>query len=71
MSLNRIPTTVGYIIKKRRMPIGIDNCLNLRESISWPNWGRNLPTSKPATMQMVIHMPENACHTDKIFLYEL
>jgi hypothetical protein len=31
MSLNLIPTTVGYIMKKRRMPIGIDNCPNLRE----------------------------------------
>jgi hypothetical protein len=24
-SLNRIPTTVGYIMKKSKIPIGIDN----------------------------------------------
>jgi hypothetical protein len=45
---------VGYIIKNRRMPIGIDNCLNLSESIYCPNSGRNFPTSKPTTMHIAI-----------------
>jgi hypothetical protein len=55
MSLNRMPTTVGYIMKKRRMPIGIDSCLNFRESMNCPNSGRNLPTNNPTTIQIAIH----------------
>lgn len=55
MSENRMPTTVGYIIKKRRMPIGIDSCLNFRESMNCPNSGRNFPISKPIIMHMIIH----------------
>jgi hypothetical protein len=54
MSLNRIPKTVGYIMKNRSMPIGIDSCLNFRESINCPNCGMNLPTNKPITMQIAI-----------------
>lgn len=54
MSLNRIPRTVGYIMKNSRMPIGIDSLLYLREFMSSPNWGRNFPTSKPIIMQMAI-----------------
>ena len=54
ISLKRIPRTVGYIIKNKRTPIGIDNCLNLSESINCPNSGRNLPTSKPTTIHMAI-----------------
>jgi len=55
MSLNRIPTTVGYIMKNKRMPMGIDNCPNLRDSINSPNCGKNLPTRSPTTMHMAIH----------------
>jgi hypothetical protein len=54
ISLNRIPKTVGYIIKNRRMPIGIESCLNLRESTNCPNPGKNLPTNKPRAMHMAI-----------------
>jgi hypothetical protein len=36
------------------MPIGIESCLNLRESINSPNSGRNFPTNKPTTMHMAI-----------------
>jgi hypothetical protein len=53
-SLNWMLTTVGYIMKNNKMPIGIDNCANLSESMNLPNSGTNLPTSKPATMQMAI-----------------
>jgi hypothetical protein len=38
-------------MKNKRMPIGIDNCTNLSESMNCPNSGRNFPTSKPMTMQ--------------------
>src|SRR3989304_3573078 len=54
MSLNRIPTTVGYIMKNSSMPIGIDNWANLSESMNSPNSGINLPINKPTTMQMAI-----------------
>jgi len=54
MSENRIPTTVGYIMKNRSMPIGIDNCRNFKESMNCPKSGRNFPISKPTTMQMTI-----------------
>jgi hypothetical protein len=54
-SLKLIPTTVGYIIRKRRTPIGIDIWPNFNESKYCPNWGKNLPKSKPMTMQMAIH----------------
>ena len=53
-SLNRMPTTVGYIIKKSSMPMGIESWAYLRESINSPKAGKNLPTSKPTTMQMAI-----------------
>src|SRR4030042_1181472 len=53
-SLKLIPITVGYIIKKRSMPIGIDIWANLRESRYWPTCGRNLPSSSPAIMHIVI-----------------
>jgi hypothetical protein len=36
-SLNLMPTTVGYIMKNSNIPMGIDNCPNLRESMSCPN----------------------------------
>ena len=54
-SLKLIPTTVGYIIRKSRIPIGIDIWLNLNESKYRPNCGRNLPRSRPTMMQIVIH----------------
>src|SRR5512136_999859 len=53
-SLKLIPITVGYIMRKRRMPMGIDKWPTFRESRYWPNWGRNLPKSRPMTMQMAI-----------------
>lgn len=53
-SLKLIPTTVGYIMRKRRTPIGIDIWANFRESKYWPSWGRNLPKRRPTTMQMAI-----------------
>jgi hypothetical protein len=55
MSENRIPTTVGYIIKNKRMPIGIESCLNFKESMNCPNSGRNFPMSKPRAMHITIH----------------
>ncbi len=55
-SLNCIPTTVGYIMKNRRMPMGIESDLNFRESINCPNAGRNLPASRPIAMHMTIQI---------------
>jgi hypothetical protein len=54
MSLNWIPTTVGYIMKNSNIPIGIDNEAYFNESINSPKPGKNLPTSKPTTMQIAI-----------------
>jgi hypothetical protein len=53
-SLNRIPTTVGYIIKKSSIPMGIESWAYLRDSMNSPKAGKNLPTNKPTTMQRAI-----------------
>src|SRR4030067_2261483 len=66
-SLNLMPSTVGYIMKKSKTPIGIDSCLNLRESMNCPNPGRNLPTSKPNTMHMTIQSVRYFSKTPKPF----
>ncbi len=54
-SLNWMLTTVGYIMKNSKIPIGMDNWANFRDSINCPNVGINLPTNGPATMQIAIH----------------
>src|SRR3990170_5351399 len=54
-SLKRMPNTVGYIIKNKSTPIGMDKLANFRESMNSPNAGKNLPTSKPTTMHIAIH----------------
>ena len=63
MSLNRMLTTVGYIMKKSSIPIGIDSFTNLSESMNSPNSGMNLPTSKPTTMQMAIQSVRYFSHS--------
>jgi len=55
MSLKAMPTTVGYIIKKRQIPIGIDNLANFKESRYCPKLGKNLPSRRPTMMQLAIH----------------
>jgi len=55
MSLKRMPKTVGYIMKNKSIPIGMDKFANFSESMNSPNEGRNLPTSKPTTMHAAIH----------------
>jgi hypothetical protein len=54
-SLNFISITVGYIMKKRQIPMGIDILLNFKESKNLPKPGYNLPSKSPMTMQMAIH----------------
>ncbi len=49
-----MPSTVGYIMKKRQMPMGIEIWENLRESRYSPKLGRYRPSSNPTTMQMPI-----------------
>lgn len=53
-SLNLMAATVGYIMRKRRMPMGMDMRWNFNESMYWPNSGRNLPRRSPASMQSAI-----------------
>src|SRR4030067_2348480 len=64
-SLNRIPKTVGYIMKNRSTLIGMDRLANFRESMNSPNAGRNLPTSKPITMQIAIHSVKYFSHSPR------
>jgi hypothetical protein len=52
-------------MKKRQIPMGIDNWANLSESINSPNAGKNFPTSKPATMHNAIQRVRYFSHRPK------
>jgi len=54
-SLNLMVATVGYIMKNKQTPIGIDKFPIFRESKNRPNSGKNFPNSKPMIMQVAIH----------------
>src|SRR3990170_5194425 len=64
-SLKRMPKTVGYIIKNKSTPIGMDRLANFRESMNSPNAGKNLPTSKPTTMHIAIHSVKYFSHSPR------
>src|SRR4030066_434985 len=64
-SLNRMPKTVGYIIKNKSTPIGMDKLANFRESMNSPNAGKNLPTSNPTTMHIAIHNVKYFSHSPR------
>ncbi len=54
-SLKAMPTTVGYIMKNRQMPIGIDSLAYFKESKYSPKAGENLPNRSPTTIHIAIH----------------
>ena len=47
--------TVGYIMKNRQNPIGIDKFPTFKDSKNRPNSGENLPNNKPIIIQIAIH----------------